>query len=101
MVPISLKYIEQTAETSEASSPSAVAAALPHIQVTPWMTTAEAAAYLKIKPRTLLIWVRQRKVRADVLSGTERRVWRFLQTDLDRMLAHSQELQRSVSHAAP
>jgi hypothetical protein len=24
-----------------------------------WLTAAEAAAYLKVKPRTLLLWVRQ------------------------------------------
>ena len=96
-----MKYIEQTTEASEASSPSAVAATLPQIQVTPWMTTAEAAAYLKIKPRTLLIWVRKGKVQAYVLSGTERRVWRFLRTNLDTMLAHSQCAAKERSHAAP
>jgi excisionase family DNA binding protein len=73
----------------------------PHIPVSPWMTTAEAAAYLKIKPRTLLIWVRQGQVRAYALSGTERRIWRFLRTDLDTMLAHSQCAAKERFHAAP
>jgi len=67
----------------------------------PWLTTAEAAAYLKIKPRTLLIWVHQGKVQAYALSGTKRRVWRFLQTDLDTMLTHSQCAAKESFHAAP
>jgi len=51
-----------------------------------WLTTEEAAKYLKAKPRTLLLWVRQGKVRAFALSGTKRRVWRFRQQDLDAAL---------------
>jgi excisionase family DNA binding protein len=48
-----------------------------------WMTTEEAAAYLKVKPRSLLLWVRQGKLPAYALSGTRRRVWRFRREDLD------------------
>jgi excisionase family DNA binding protein len=51
-----------------------------------WLTVAEAATYLKVKPRTLLLWVRQGKMKAFALSGTERRVWRFRQIDLDAAL---------------
>jgi excisionase family DNA binding protein len=51
-----------------------------------WLTAAEAARYLKVKVRTLLLWVRQGKVKAFALSGTQRRVWRFRQTDLDAAL---------------
>lgn len=51
--------------------------------VSPWMTTAEAAAYLKVKPRTLLLWIRQGKIAAYPLSGIQRRVWRFRKEDLD------------------
>jgi excisionase family DNA binding protein len=51
-----------------------------------WLTTSEAADYLKVKPRSLLLWVRQGKVPAYALSGTERRVWRFLREDLDSAL---------------
>ncbi len=51
-----------------------------------WLTAAEAAAYLKVEPRTLLSWVRQGKVRGYSLSGTRRHVWRFRPTDLDAML---------------
>jgi excisionase family DNA binding protein len=52
-----------------------------------WLTSAEAAIYLKIERRTLLQWVRQGKVRAYILSGTQRHVWRFKSSDLDAMLS--------------
>jgi len=51
--------------------------------VSEWLTAAEAASYLKIKGRTLLLWARQGKVRGYTLSGTRRRVWRFRSADLD------------------
>ena len=51
-----------------------------------WLTAQEAARHLKVKPRTLLLWVRQGKVKAFPLSGTRRRVWRFRQQDLDAAL---------------
>ncbi len=54
--------------------------------VTEWMTSAEAAAYLKVQARSLLLWVRQGKLKAYALSGTKRRVWRFLKSDLDAAL---------------
>ena len=40
-----------------------------------WLTTDEAAQYLKVKPRSLLLWTRQGKIKAYVLSGTKRRIW--------------------------
>lgn len=52
----------------------------------PWLTAAEAARYLKVKERTLLLWVRQGKVQAFALSGTKRHVWRFRIADLDTAL---------------
>jgi excisionase family DNA binding protein len=54
-----------------------------------WLTVTEAANHLKVKPRTLLLWVRQGKVKAFALSGTKRRAWRFRQTDLDAALLES------------
>lgn len=51
--------------------------------VTPWLTSREAASYLKVDHRTLLAWARQGKVTGYVLSGVQRRVWRFRQVDLD------------------
>ena len=51
-----------------------------------WLTAEEAAHYLKVKARTLLLWVRQGKVKGFALSGTKRRVWRFRQPDLDAAL---------------
>jgi excisionase family DNA binding protein len=51
-----------------------------------WLTAAEAAAYLKVKPRSLLLWVRQGKIKAYALSGTKRHIWRFRKEDLDAAL---------------
>jgi len=55
--------------------------------VSEWLTSGEAALYVKIERRTLLQWVRQGKVRAYILSGTQRHVWRFKTSDLDAMLS--------------
>jgi hypothetical protein len=52
-----------------------------------WMTANEAAAYLSIKPATLMLWARQGKVKGSILSGTHRHVWRFTQAELDAMLS--------------
>jgi excisionase family DNA binding protein len=54
-----------------------------------WLTTAEAAAYLKVKPRTLVRWARGQSVPAHRLSGTGRITWRFLRSELDAMLGAS------------
>ena len=51
-----------------------------------WLTATEAAGHLRIKPRTLLLWARQGKVKGYVLSGTKRVTWRFLRSDLDATL---------------
>jgi excisionase family DNA binding protein len=51
-----------------------------------WLTSGEAADYLKVKARTLLGWVRQGKIKGYALSGSRRRVWRFRQEDLDACL---------------
>lgn len=51
-----------------------------------WLTATEAAAYLKVEPRTLLGWARAGKVQGFTLSGIKRHVWRFRQVDLDAML---------------
>jgi excisionase family DNA binding protein len=59
------------------------------IPASEWLTAQEAAAYLKVKVRTLLLWVRQGKVKAFALSGTKRRVWRFRKNDLDAALLES------------
>jgi len=53
------------------------------ISPTNWLTTNEAAAYLKVAPRTLLSWARQGKVKGHVLSGLQRQTWRFRQSELD------------------
>ena len=50
---------------------------------TQWLTATEAAAYLRVEPRTLLAWARAGKVTGYVLSGTQRITWRFRTVDLD------------------
>jgi excisionase family DNA binding protein len=54
-----------------------------------WLTANEAAEYLKVRPRTLLLWARQGKIPAHKLSGLQRRIYRFLRPELDRMLGVS------------
>jgi len=51
-----------------------------------WLTSEEAAQYLRIKRRTLLLWVRQGKIPAYPLSGCVRHAWRFRREDLDTVL---------------
>lgn len=51
-----------------------------------WLTAAEAAFYLKVRTRTVLLWVRQGKLRGYALSGAKRHVWRFRVADLDGMM---------------
>ena len=53
-----------------------------------WLTTAEAAKYLGFKVRTIHLWARQGKLKGYALTGTQRRVWRFLQSDLDATVMH-------------
>jgi excisionase family DNA binding protein len=54
-----------------------------------WLTAKEAAKHLKVATRTVLAWARDGKLKGHILSGTERRVWRFLHVDLDAMLISS------------
>jgi excisionase family DNA binding protein len=54
-----------------------------------WLTSNEAAAYLRVAPRTLLAWARQGKVKGHVLSGIQRQTWRFRQADLDACFKES------------
>jgi excisionase family DNA binding protein len=54
-----------------------------------WLTSTEAAAYLKVKPRTLVRWARGRQIPAHKLSGFSRVTYRFLRSELDAMLGAS------------
>lgn len=51
-----------------------------------WLTANEAAAYLRVKVRTLLLWARQGKIKGYTLSGIARHTWRFRKEDLDSAL---------------
>jgi excisionase family DNA binding protein len=66
-----------------------------------WLTAKEAAQYLRVKARTLLLWVHQGKVKAFVLSGTKRKVWRFRQEDLDAALVASPVLPSTTPSVRP
>jgi excisionase family DNA binding protein len=55
-------------------------------QKSAWLTAEEAAEYLKVKRRTLLLWTRQGKVKGHPLSGIKRHRWRYLYPDLDDIL---------------
>ena len=57
-------------------------------QYSAWLSTAEAAAYLNFKVRTIQLWARQGRLRAHALAGSQRHVWRFLQSDLDAIVMH-------------
>lgn len=52
-----------------------------------WLTAPEAAQYLRVEPRTLLMWARQGKVKGYILSGTKRVTWRFRTEDLDATMS--------------
>ena len=51
-----------------------------------WMTAKEAAAYLQVARRTLLLWAKTGRVPAHRLSGVKRCTWRFLASELDAIL---------------
>jgi excisionase family DNA binding protein len=48
-----------------------------------WITATEAAPYLRVDERTILLWARQGKVIGHILSGTQRITWRFRRYELD------------------
>ncbi len=54
-----------------------------------WLTTTEAADYLKVKPHTLAKWARQGRVKGYHIGGRKRYVWRFRTADLDAALVES------------
>lgn len=56
---------------------------------TQWLTANEAAEYLKIQTRTLLLWARMGRVKGYTLSGLARHTWRFRQADLDAAIMAS------------
>ena len=65
-----------------------------------WLTLNEAAAYIRVRPATLGLWVRTGKVRGHKLSGTHRCVWRFLRSELDDMLGLPSGAQKGTNEAS-
>ena len=66
-----------------------------------WLTATEAAGYLRVKVRTLLLWARQGRVKGFALSGTTRKVWRFRCTDLDAALLEPSVLPSETPSVRP
>jgi excisionase family DNA binding protein len=56
-----------------------------------WLTSTEAAAYVKVAPRTIVRWARNGLMPAHRLSGIGRITWRFLRSELDAKLKGSSE----------
>lgn len=57
--------------------------ALGAVPTSEWLTPNEAAAYLRVKPCTVIRWARKDKLKGYMLSGSRRHVWRFRKADLD------------------
>ena len=74
------------------SRPESLTAATEQAITSDWLNATEAAEYLKVKRRTLLLWVRQGRVKAYAVTGSKRRVWRFLRKDLDAAIIQSDVL---------
>ena len=72
-------------------SPAGLLDSMDAIIASPWLTSKEAASYLKIEHRTLLAWARAGKVKGHILSGTQRITWRFRAIELDAMLSATLE----------
>lgn len=68
---------------------------------TEWLTAAEAAAYLKVNGRTLLRWARDAYVPATPIGEGRRRLWRFLETDLERWMRARQTGTLGAAIGAP
>lgn len=83
---------------ADAAQPQPVTTNGQHIE---WLTATEAAHYLKVEPRTLLMWARQGKVKGYVLSGTLRQTWRFRYCDLDTALTANDVLVSDSPSVAP
>jgi excisionase family DNA binding protein len=65
-----------------------------------WWTATEAAAHLRVKPRTILQWAKEGKVPAHRLSGSRRITWRFLRSELDDILTPPSAAELGRIHAA-
>lgn len=71
------------------------------ISANEWLTASEAATYLRVQARTLLLWTRQGRVKGFALSGTRRRAWRFRRLDLDAALLESSVLPSESPSVCP
>lgn len=65
-----------------------------------WLTATEAAAYLRVQPRTVLLWAKQGRIPAHPLSGSKRVTWRFLKSELDAMLSAPSGAQKGLNETS-
>jgi excisionase family DNA binding protein len=61
--------------------------------VTTWLNAAEAAAYLRVSHRTVLLWAKLGRIPAHKLSGAARITFRFCADELDSFLRGEMEQQ--------
>jgi excisionase family DNA binding protein len=57
-----------------------------HSNVNDWMTSEEAAEYLRAKPRSVQLWTRQGKLKGHAVTGSKRHRWLYLKRELDAAL---------------
>jgi excisionase family DNA binding protein len=55
-----------------------------------WMNSREAADYLHVAARTVVLWARTGRIPAHKLSGAHRITWRFRSDELDAFLRGQQ-----------
>jgi excisionase family DNA binding protein len=71
--------------STEAPLPNSSTVSQPQ-PITEWLTSQEAAAYLKISPRTAVDLAKRGVIPGHPLSGAKRIRWRFLRAELDAKL---------------
>lgn len=59
--------------------------------MTAWLNAAEAAAYLRVSHRTVLLWAKSGHIPAHKLSGAARITYRFCADELDSFLRGEME----------
>lgn len=61
--------------------------------MTPWLNAVEAAAYLRVAHRTILLWAKTGRIPAHRLSGAQRITYRFRADELDSYLRGESDAQ--------
>ena len=66
--------------------------------MTTWLNAAEAAVYLRVSHRTVLLWAKTKRIPAHKLSGAARITWRFCADELDAFMSNGtgRELEKHI-----